>query len=148
MNRLLARTALAVDRGGGDGLGPAGGEDGAAANVERLFTDLGHAAGDDVVDDRRIEVVALLQRLEDVGTEIGRMPVLELAVAAPGRGPHDVDDDSLVHEVALFHSLRPETEDFSCGLGVWRMASTLVPSRSRRVANCWRSSRLMPWRIS
>ena len=112
MNRLLARTALAVDRGGGDGLGPAGGEDGAAANVERLFTHLGHAAGDDVIDDRRIEVVALLQRLEDMGTEIGRMPVLELAVAAPGRGPHDVDDDSLVHEVALFHSLRSETEDF------------------------------------
>ena len=112
MDRLLARTALAVDRGGGDRLGPAGGEDGAAADIERLLTHLGDTAGDDVVDDRRIEVVALLQRLEDMGTEIGRMPVLELAVAAPGRGPHDIDDDSLVHEVALFHSLRSETEDF------------------------------------
>ena len=61
VHRLLARTALAVDGGRRDRLGPTGGEHGVAADVERLLTDLHDAAHDDVVDDRGVEVVALLR---------------------------------------------------------------------------------------
>ena len=45
----------------GTALGPAGGEHGVAADVERLGADLHDAAHDHVVDERRVEVVALDQ---------------------------------------------------------------------------------------
>ena len=63
VHRLLARTALAIDGGGGDRLGPTGGEHCVAADVERLLTDLHHAAHDHVVDEGGVEVVALLRAL-------------------------------------------------------------------------------------
>ncbi len=53
--RLLAGTALAVDRGGRDGLGEPGREDGVAGDVERLLARLGDAPADDVVDLGRID---------------------------------------------------------------------------------------------
>ena len=56
---LLGGAALAVDGGGGHRLGPAGGQHGVAADVERLLADLHDAAHDHVVDQGRVEVVAL-----------------------------------------------------------------------------------------
>ncbi len=53
VHRLLAGTALAVDRRRRNLLGPPGGEHGVAADVERLLTDLHDAAHDDVVDHGR-----------------------------------------------------------------------------------------------
>ena len=54
VGRLLRRAALAVDRGGRDLLRPACGEDGVAADVEALATDLHDAAHDHVLDERGI----------------------------------------------------------------------------------------------
>ena len=94
---LLAGSALPVDRGAGHVLGPAGGEHGVAGHVRRLLTDLHDTAEHDVVDDRRVDPVAILQRRQRLGGEIDRMPVLQLAVAFPQRGAHGVDDDGSGH---------------------------------------------------
>ena len=61
---LLGGAALAVDGGGRDGFGVAGGQDGVASDVEGLLTHLHHAAHDHVVDQGRVEVVALHQGLQ------------------------------------------------------------------------------------
>ena len=97
VHRLLARTALAVDGGSGDRLGPTGGEHGVAADVERLLTDLHDAPHDHVVDEFGVEVVALLEGLEHLGSEGGGMPVLELSVALAAGGADGVDDDGFGH---------------------------------------------------
>ena len=85
VGRLLRRAALAVDRGGRDRLGEAGGEHGVAADVEALVADLHDAAHDHVVDQRGVEVVALDERLEHLGGEVGRVPARQLPVALARR---------------------------------------------------------------
>jgi hypothetical protein len=50
VQRLLGRSALAVNRRGGHRLRPPGREHRASSDVERLLADLGHAAHDHVVD--------------------------------------------------------------------------------------------------
>src|SRR5690606_26603652 len=79
VRRLLRRAALAVDGGGGDVLGPAGGQHGVAADVQRLGPGLHDAAHDDVLDEHGIEVVALHQGVEDLGGEVGRVPAGEVS---------------------------------------------------------------------
>jgi hypothetical protein len=51
--------------------GQPGGEHGVAADVQALVADLHDAAHDHVVDERGVEVVALDERLEDLGGEVG-----------------------------------------------------------------------------
>ena len=67
VQRLLRRPALAVDRGRGYRLGPPGGEDGRAAHVVALGAHLHDAADDDVVDQRRVEVLAGHEGFEHLG---------------------------------------------------------------------------------
>ena len=67
----------------------------------------------DVVDDAGVEVVAIDQRAQRVRREIDRMPARELAVPAPERRPHCIDDDGVSH-VGL---LRRATTIRSVGLG-------------------------------
>ena len=64
MDGLLGGAALAVDRRPGDRLRVTGGEDRVAPDVEGLLADLHHAAHDHIVDERRVEVVALDEGLE------------------------------------------------------------------------------------
>ena len=97
---LLRRTALAVDGRGGHRLGPPGGEHGVAADVERLLGDLHDAAHDHVVDQGRVELVALGQRLEGLGGQVDGVPVAELPVALPSGGPDGVDDHGGGHGVS------------------------------------------------
>ena len=97
---LLAGAALAVDRRAGHLLRPAGGEDGVAGDVHALLADLHHAAHHDVVDDRRIDAGAVDERLERLGGEVDRVPVLELAVALAERGADGFDDDGGGHDVS------------------------------------------------
>ena len=59
VGRLLRRAALAVDGGGRHRLGPAGAEHGVAADVQALGAHLHDATHDHVVDQGRVEVVAL-----------------------------------------------------------------------------------------
>ena len=106
VGRLLGRAALAVDGGGGHRLGPAGGEHGVAADVERLGADLHDAAHDHVVDQGGVEVVALDERLERLGGEVDRVPARELAVALAAGGADGVDDDCGGHVLAPLVVLR------------------------------------------
>ena len=98
MDRLLRRAALTVDGRARHGLGPAGGEDRIAADVERLLADLHDAAPDNVVDDRRIDARALGQRAQHMRRQIHRVGVLVGAVAATDGGPNRIDDDGVTHE--------------------------------------------------
>ena len=100
VQRLLGGAALAVDRGGGHRLGPAGGEHGVAADVERLLGDLHDAAHDHVVDQCRVELVALGHRLEGLGGQVDGVPAAELPVALPAGGADGVDDDCGGHGVS------------------------------------------------
>src|SRR3546814_19489711 len=70
---LLARTALPVDRGAGDALGETSGEKRRAGDVECLVADLADASGDHVVDDGRVEVVALDEGVQGLGEQAAGM---------------------------------------------------------------------------
>ena len=61
------------------------------------LADLHDATHDHVVDERRIEVVALGQRLQDLGGEVGGVPTRQLSVALAARGADGVDDDGGGH---------------------------------------------------
>ena len=65
-----------------------------------LGADLHDAAHDHVVDEGGVEVVALDERLEDLGGEVGRVPARELAVALAAGGADGVDDDCGGHVMA------------------------------------------------
>ena len=154
VHRLLARTALAVDGGRRDRLGPTGGEHGVAADVERLLTDLHDAAHDDVVDHFGVEAVALLERLEGFGSEGGGVPVLELSVALSAGGADGVDDDGFGHDsLLLFVGSVVEVvggvdvagrAGRDCAMAVCRFCWRRVITQAR----AWRSSRPMPRRSS
>ena len=101
VGRLLRRAALAVDGGGGHRLGQAGGEHGVAADVQALVADLHDAAHDHVVDEGGVEVVALDERLEHLGGEVGGVPARELPVALAAGGADGVDDDCGGHRVSF-----------------------------------------------
>src|SRR3954469_9876483 len=58
MNGLLAGTALAIDRGTGNGFRKASGKHSIASDVECLFADLPNATGNHVVNARRIKLIA------------------------------------------------------------------------------------------
>ena len=85
VGRLLRRAALAIDGGGRDRLGEAGAEHGVAPDVDGLGADLHDAAHDHVVDQGGVEVVALDQRLERLGGQVGRVPARQLPVALAAR---------------------------------------------------------------
>ncbi len=97
MRRLLRRAALAIDRGGGHGLGEPGREHGVAADVGGLLADLHDAAHDHVVDQLGIDLVALDERLQRLGGEIDGVPVAQLAVALSASGTDGIDDDGGAH---------------------------------------------------
>ena len=97
---LLRRSALAVDRRGGHRLGPARRQHRVAADVERLLGDLHDAAHDDVVDQRRVELVALGDGLERLGGQVHGVPAPELPVALAAGRPDGVDDDCGGHDAS------------------------------------------------
>jgi hypothetical protein len=94
---LLGRTALTVNRRRRDRLGPAGCQQRVAANVEGLFPDLHDTARDDVIYQRRVEVVAVCDRLEGMTEKVDRVPVLQRSIALSARGTDGIDDDCSLH---------------------------------------------------
>ena len=100
MHRLLARAALAIDGGRGNRLGPTSGEHRVAADVEGLLPNLHDATHDHVVDQCGIEIVALLQRLQDVRGKSGWVPILQFAVALAAGGANGVDDYCFCHVIS------------------------------------------------
>ena len=77
--------------------GQPGREHGVAGDVDRLLAHLHHAAHHDVVDDARVDAVAIDERFQRLGGEVDRMPVAKLAVALAQRRAHGVDDHSVAH---------------------------------------------------
>ncbi|GAB4697760.1 hypothetical protein MOKP118_11840 [Mycobacterium avium subsp. hominissuis] len=82
---LLARPALPVDGHARHGLGPAGGQQRGAADVEGLFAGLHDAAPDDVVDDARVDAGLVDQAVEHLRGKLGRMHPRQPAVALADR---------------------------------------------------------------
>ena len=100
---LLARSALAVDCGAGHRVGEARREHRVARDVHRLATDLRQAPANHVVDQERIEVVAVRELREDLREEVDRVVARELPSGLPpaGRGTDGIDDDGSVHAATL-----------------------------------------------
>ncbi len=72
-------------------------EDGASTDVERLLTDLGDAAHDDVVDQSGVEVVATRDGLQCLRGQVDGVPVLQFSVALPPWGAHGIHDYGCWH---------------------------------------------------
>ena len=110
VDRLLGRTALAVDRGGRSLDREAGLEPGVAPDVDALLTELLDTAGHDVLDLGRVDARPLDDVPVGVGQESRRMGVLVvplLLVAAANRGAnrlHDYDFTTakLAHFLTFF----------------------------------------------
>ena len=65
--------------------GQPGGQQGGAADVERLLAGLHHAAPDDVVDDLGVDAGALDQLVEDLRRQVGGVHAGQSAVALADR---------------------------------------------------------------
>ncbi|MCY1239704.1 hypothetical protein D9M72_525140 [compost metagenome] len=102
MHRLLARAALAVDGGGRHVVRKACRQPRHPARAGGLLARLGHAAGDDVVDQTRIQLVALDQALEHLRQQFGGMEFGKgrAWLGAAHRAADGVDDDGLLHGVS------------------------------------------------
>src|SRR3546814_19537167 len=98
------RSALACDGDGGDRVGEPGGEHGVAAEVHRLLPALRHAAGDDVVDRLRIEIVAVGDRVEDGGAQVDGVDTGKPTAAAAAGGTDGIDDIGNSHGRVPFHT--------------------------------------------
>ena len=90
--RLQRGAALAVDRRRADRLGPAGDEDRAAPDVERLLADLGHAAHLHVLDLAGVEVDAADEAVQHLRGELVGADLCERAVPPPDRRADGIDD--------------------------------------------------------
>ena len=101
MCRLLTRTALTIDRRTRHGLGPTSRQHRVTSHVRRLLADLHHATHHHVIDETRIEIVALLQGLERLGSQIDRMPLLQFPVALPERGADGIDNHGIGHRAIM-----------------------------------------------
>jgi hypothetical protein len=96
---LLARPALAVERGAGHRLGPARGQHRVPAHVPGLLANLGDRAPDDILHVGRIEATPVGQRTQDVRREIDRVDPGEAAVPLADRGPNRSYDHRVSHDV-------------------------------------------------
>src|SRR5260221_11307826 len=95
---------------------------GVARHVAALLAGLADAAGDDIIDQRRVDVVALEQRSQREPEEIGRMPTCKRTLALADRRPERVDD----HCLANLHD-RQGTLPRPCALLLW--SSRSLPSK-------------------
>ena len=99
LQRLLGRSAFAVQRHGGDAFGEARRQHRLPPDIARLLADLDHAAREHVVDQRRIDPGSGDQRLEHLRIEIDRMQAIQHAArpATAERRSHAIDDDGAPH---------------------------------------------------
>ena len=93
VQRLLRRAALTVHRGARHVQRQAGSEPGGACDVTGQRANGVHAAEDDVVHLGCGHVVALYQRAQHVGAQVGPVHVGERALAAAGGRAQGVDDE-------------------------------------------------------
>ena len=104
IDRRDAATAEAVERHARDGDVVASVECRHPAEVAALLALLRRRRPDDVVDVRRDEIVAVLERPEDRGGEVLGMEVRERSLARPADAPrraNRVDDEGVRHVAAI-----------------------------------------------
>src|SRR5438105_771042 len=101
MDCLLGRTALPVDGGGRDLLGPTGGEHGLTPDIEALLPHLGDATPDDVLDEAGLDARPLDKALQDLGGTVDGVEPGEPAIPAPHRRPDRSDDHGVPHDVPV-----------------------------------------------
>jgi hypothetical protein len=94
VNRLLGRTALAVDGGAGHRLGQLGGQHRVAGHVGRLLADLAHATHEHVFDQGRVCARAVNQVVQYLGRQIHGMPARQTTAATASSGSGRRDDES------------------------------------------------------
>ena len=121
---LLRRTALAIDGGCGNRVGPACGQHSVTADVECLLAHLHHAAHHDVVDEAWIDAGAVDERLECLGGEIYRVPVLQLAITTAKRRSDCVDDDCVNHGITPRERSLPQGVGRSCTRDSYALPTT------------------------
>ena len=117
--RLLARTALAVDRRRRHCLGETSGQDRVAGDVERLLAGLRHAAADDILDLSRIKSVAVHEFAQHGGQEVDRVDTGErtAGLALPRSGPDRVYDHRVMcHESPALAEPRPGSAGAGTGM--------------------------------
>ncbi len=119
MHGLLGGAALAVDGGGGHGLGQPCGERGVAGGVHGLLADLVDGAADDVVDQLRVHAGAFDEGAQGVGEQFDGVDAGEGAVglALADGGAYGFDDDGVTHGAGLLgrtvqdgHQIRATSE--------------------------------------
>ena len=106
MGCLLAGATLTIDTDARHRLREPCGECRVAGDVDALLTCLGDAPHDDVVDCSWVESRPLDERLENVGGEIHRMPVLEVPASLASWGSNGIHDHRTTHESSLNGSWR------------------------------------------
>ena len=89
---LQRRPALAIDRRGADGLGPAPDEHRLPAHVERLLADLGHAAHLHVLDLAGLDIQPVDEPVQHLRCELLGPDLRERAAALPDRRADGIDD--------------------------------------------------------
>ena len=94
---LLARTTLTVNSGAWNCFGKTSCENCVTCNVEALLAHLHNAAHDHVVDECRINVVALNEGFENCAGEVDGMPFLQATIALAQWCAKNVDDDCILH---------------------------------------------------
>ncbi len=97
MDGLLGRTALAVDGGARHRVGEAGSQRRVAPDVHGLLPHRHGAAVDDVLDQGRVEIVALQEGDERLSGQVDGVPAGQTPVPLADRGPHHVDDHCVRH---------------------------------------------------
>ena len=100
VHRLLAGSALAVDRHTGNALGPASRKHRGAGDIERLLAGLHDTAPDDVVDDPWVDACALGKAVEHLCGQLAGVNTRQSAVALADRRPHGLDDDGFSHDTS------------------------------------------------
>src|SRR5262252_2557463 len=133
---LLRGAALKVDGRGGDRVGQAGGEPGIARHVGGLFSGLGHAATDDLLDGVRLDARSGDDGLQRQPQQPGWMDSRQPAVATSDRRPHRLHDDRLPHA----HAPSSPVGSAACASSFSTAAPT---SPGSKAPSCWSAG---PWR--
>ena len=117
-DRLLARSALPVDRHARHGFGQTRRQPARAGDITGVGADVVEVAEDHILHGHGIDVGASQQRLDRRGAQIGRVD-LRQSPASPARGrAHRIDDVGLAHRWLLDRLVL--TVDYAAGLGMGR----------------------------
>ena len=135
IDRVEPGRAEAVDLDAGDRVRIVGVDDGGARDVAARLADRIDAAHHHVVDQRRIELVAVADGLEHMGREIERGHLVQRAVrlAAPARGADVIVDECVGHHALLLFRQHGRLSETAPGASRQGRAMPHRPHRLRAI---------------